>query len=100
MSSGRKITSLKEWKLSCSAASVFTIISSWCEEQTAKNTTYSPTQEELNALKLFACSYLANNLTQLTHCVTPELQKEARDMLCEYWGEDFVDEVEKQIKNS
>ena len=37
---------------------------------------------------------LKNNLLQYESVVAPEIQKEAYEMLCDYWGEDFVKKVE------
>jgi glycosyltransferase involved in cell wall biosynthesis len=94
MSSKRKIDSLRKWKLVCSAASIFTIISQWLEEH-GNNTEILP--EEMSAIRLRARNYLANNITQMEESVIPELKTEARAMLCEYWGTDFVEEMEKII---
>ena len=32
---------------------------------------------------------------QLKNAVAPELQEAARELLCNYWGSDFVEELEK-----
>ena len=85
MSSERKIDSLQKWKLVCSSASVFTIISQ-CENIKDK--------EELECLKKEARAYLLLNIQNLKRNVVPELQKEAYTMLCDWWGEDFVKTIE------
>ena len=87
MTAANKITSLEKWKLTCSAASVFGIIS----------TVLEPAPDELEALKKLACQYLKNNLELLKLNVIPSLQKDAYDMLCDYWGRDFVEIVENHI---
>lgn len=86
MTGANKITSLDKWKLSCSAASVFGIISTILKAE----------PDELEALKKLACGYVANNLQTLKNNVVPELQKEAYDMLCDYWGRDFVEIIENK----
>lgn len=96
ISSDKKITSIERWEQICSTANVFTVLFN----ELSNLPPNTLTEEQIDLIRIRCRWYLANNLTQLTHCVTPELQKEARDMLCEYWGEDFVAEVEKQIKNS
>ena len=87
MTGANKITSLDKWKLSCSAASVFGIIS----------TVLNPEPDELAALKKLACGYVANNLQSLKANVVPELQEQAREMLCDYWGQDFVEIIAKSL---
>ena len=44
--------------------------------------------------------YLANNIKQMRETVIPELQKEARAMLCEYWGAGFVEKIEAGLSSS
>ena len=34
---------------------------------------------------------------QLENAVAPELQQAARELLCNYWGSDFVEEIEKKL---
>ena len=41
--------------------------------------------------------YLANNIAQMNEVVVPKLKTEARQMLCEYWGADFVARMEAVI---
>lgn len=95
MSSGRKITTIHRWKMICSAASVFTVISQWLEENDLGD-------DVLQEVKKMTSIYLANNLKQLHDTVVPELQKKAYELLCEFWGESFVERMEKihQIQNS
>lgn len=38
-------------------------------------------------------TYLKGNLIRLKESVIPELQPAAYQLLCEYWGEDFVQKV-------
>ena len=94
MSSRRKIDTLQKWKMVCSTASVFTIISQWLEEH--KNEIQD---DEIDRIRNFARYYLSNNLTQLQEAVVPELKEDAHKMLCEYWGESFVTTVEKFNKS-
>ena len=93
MSASKKIDDLKQWKMICSTASVFTIISQWIEEHKADS---QITDEELNYIKSRTSFYLSNNLMQMKDLVIPELQPAALQMLCDYWGEHFVQTVELQ----
>ncbi len=90
MSSDRKIDTLQKWQMICSAASVFTILIQWVKENPA-----AILPDELERLKGLTRFYLGNNLKQLNETVIPELQPAARRMLCEFWGEDFVNQCDK-----
>ena len=94
MSSGRKIDTLRKWKMICTAASVFTVISQWCESH--KNEILP---DELNHLRKMTSFYLGNNIKQMHETVIPELQVQAREILCEYWGESFVNRIEESLKD-
>ena len=93
VSSSRKIDTLHKWEMVCSTASVFTVISEWLKTNQPKS---QITPEEENYIRLKTSVYLANNLRQMKETVIPELQPAARQMLCEYWGEHFVETVELQ----
>lgn len=93
ISSFAKITSLERWEKICSTANVFTIIFT-----EIKNRNLS--LDQLEAIKFLSRSYLANNIKQLSEAVIPELQDQARSLLCDYWGEDFVELMEKEMNAS
>ena len=88
MSSARKIDSIKKIQTVCSTATVFTIIFESKELKTLE-------EDEMNCVRRYSSQFLADNIRQLRDNVVPELQEQARAMLCEYWGEGFVDKVEK-----
>ena len=90
MTSARKINSLHKWKMIASTASVFTVLSSWIQEHPD-----SLLPEEVESVRQKTRFYLQNNLLQLRETVAPELQNEARAMLCDMWGEHFVERAEK-----
>lgn len=91
VSSSRKIDTLHKWEMVCSTASVFTVISQWLKSNQPKS---QITPEEVNYIRLKTSVYLANNLRQMKETVIPELQPAARQMLCDYWGEHFVQTIE------
>ena len=95
VSSSRIIDTLRKWKMICSTASVFTVISVWIEEHKSE---FQITDEELIHIKRRTLYYLANNLKQMKQTVVPELQPAARQLLCDYWGEHFVQMVEQAIQ--
>ena len=99
MSSARKIDSLKKWSMICSTASVFSIISEWIKNNEKSGGGASLSEEEINSIRRMTTFYLANNLKQLSETVIPELQLQAREMLCEYWGASFVERVELSFQN-
>ena len=94
MSSRRKIDTLHKWKMICSTASVFTIISQWIQENQSEE--FSIQSDELETIKAMTRFYLQNNIQQMQEAVIPELRTQAREMLCEYWGADFVRKMENQ----
>ena len=53
----------------------------------------------MDAIRLQSRSYLVNNLETLNHNVTDNLKPQARELLCEYWGESFVETMEKAVKS-
>ena len=92
MSSGRKIDTIRKWKMICTTASVFTAISQWIENN---NDTINALQaDEVEKVRGMTRYYLLNNLKQMNEVVVPELKEEARALLCEYWGESFVQRME------
>lgn len=93
VSSGNKIENLEQWKKVCSTASVFTAIYTEINEKQVELT-----QEQLQSLAAVCKSYLANNLAQLNNAVSTEIKSQARALLGEFWGEDFVSKIEKQIQ--
>lgn len=95
ISSAQKITDLASWEQVCTASNVFTIIFSAIEQGEV-----SLTFEQLEALRLQSRSYLVSNIQKLRHNVIPELQPQGRQLLCEYWGTDFVETMEKAIEDS
>ena len=86
MSSRRTIDSLKKWQMICSASSVFSIITQWVKENHWEDISKS--------LSFVMLRYLKNSLDQLSQVVSPDLQPAAHQMLCDYWGEHFVQMVE------
>ena len=119
MSNQKKITSLEKWQMICSTASIFSVLSEWVgvrdsrvkpENDTSDSLSLSEnplslsgsirqsiSEEELSLVRQFAIRYLGNNILTLRNTVAPELQPQARALLCEYWGEDFVEQVEKMV---
>ena len=94
ISSSKKITDISRWEQICSTANVFTIIFSAIKQFPQ----LMLSSEQMEAFRLQSRSYLVSNLQQLKSAVVPELQEEARNLLCEYWGEDFVQMMEKAIE--
>ncbi|MBQ9630477.1 MAG: glycosyltransferase family 2 protein [Treponema sp.] len=93
VSSFRKITSLKNWEHVCTTASVFSGLSDIIQNN---ENLFTPNQ--VIAIRKSCTEHLANNIVQLKTAVLPELQEEAYALLCEYWGEDFVKRIEKEVE--
>lgn len=95
ISSRTKIESLDRWEKVCSTSSVFTAI--YTELQSMEESgqkILTPRQHSyLDGLCRF---YIKNNLAQLKSAVIPELQEEAKRLLYDYWGENFVKKIESE----
>ncbi len=92
MTSTRKIDTLHKWKMICSTASVFSVISTWISENEGVLS-----EDEVDNIRGRTTFYLGNNLMQMHNTVVPELKDAARKMLCEYWGESFVEKIEQAV---
>ena len=95
ISSASAITDLHRWEQVCSASGVFTVLYSWLKDMQQAGGSPVLTQQERAALDCQCRSYLLNNLQQLQKYVVPELQDQAHELLCSYWGADFVQKVEQ-----
>ena len=93
ISTGTRITTLSQWEHICSAASVFTAL--FDEISRLPKDSFLP--EEMFAVKKECRAMLRKNIQKMDF-VAPELKKEARNILCEYWGHSFVQEIECEIK--
>ena len=94
MSSARKITTLEQCRQICSAASVFTNIFLYIDEQT-QNSKPPLTDEQLYAIGRTAENYVKSNITQIKTLAVSELVPDAMQMLKEAWGEELVERMEK-----
>ena len=93
ISTGKTIESLEKWEQICTTANVFTTIFS-----TLHDGEIALSEEETDALRLQSRSYLKNTLLVLENKVLPQLKKDARSLLCDYWGEDFVQLMENAVE--
>lgn len=97
ISSCSKITSLEHWFKHCTAASVFTLIFSTIQEMKENGSETLITEEISDILHKYCNGFLLLNLKTLRQNVIPELQKDAYTMLCDWWGEDFVEQIAKHL---
>ena len=58
------------------------------------------TKEIMDTIKQNCRSFLAHNIMTFRKMVEPEIKEEAYEMLCDYWGRDFVKEIEAALENS
>lgn len=91
MSNQQKITTLEKWQMICSTASIFSVLSQTLPQQPLLS------EDEVALVRQFAIRYLGNNILTLRNTVAPELQPQARALLGEYWGQDFVEQVENMV---
>lgn len=93
ISSHTLITSLSRWEQVCSTASVFTVLFACLEELDPPFTA-----QQLDVIRQRCRFYVVNNLLQLRNSVVPELQEEAYQVLCDYWGEGLVKRAEQMLE--
>ena len=96
ITSKNQITNLERWEKVCSTSSVFTLIFSYLDEHPFPEDSAPALIKELRAI---CNTYLASNINQLKRLVTPSLRAEAYAILCDYWGEDYVKQIEKSMKD-
>ena len=96
----RKITDIKNWEKIVSTASVFTSIFSEIESLPEPQMEKVFTKEIMDTIKQNCRSFLAHNIMTFRKMVEPEIKEEAYEMLCDYWGRDFVKEIEAALENS
>lgn len=94
----RRITSLQDWEKVCATASIITALFAWVEERTHIDGKNPLDEKELKALHQMAKAYCVDNVKQLRSNVTEELYKEARSLLCDYWGEQAVINTEEFLE--
>ena len=94
----RRITSLEDWQKVCSTASIITALFAWVEEKTHIDEKNPLDEKEMKALQQMAKAYCVDNVKQLRSSVTEELYKEARSLLCDYWGEQAVVNTEEFLE--
>lgn len=96
MSGKRKIDTLHKWQMICSTASVFTVLSQWVQKNRGKPNQLQ--EDEVEILRGLSRFYVCNNLKQMKETVIPELQDQARQLLYEYWGQDYVEIMERSMR--
>ena len=92
ISSVLQVTSLDRWEKICSGSSVFTLIFSYIQEH--------PIDEKyIDELRIACNNQLKKNITKMNKDFTGSLRAEAYAILCDYWGEDYVKQIEKSMKD-
>ena len=94
VTSTKIIDSIEKWEHICSVASVFSEIYRTVEEEKI-----ILSESLLQRISALSFQYVANNIEQLNKAVISELKAQAYNILCDYWGEDVVIKVEKEIEN-
>ena len=98
MTADKPITTLKEWEMHCSSASIFTIMYLWLENQLKKNGRYPISKIQYMRIQTISRFYLRKNLQTLENRVAAELKDGAMKMLKDYWGNDFVENTQNKLK--
>lgn len=93
----QKIEDLDRWEKTCSVASAFTALFTEFEEINERSEKLELNEAQYKEVKRLCRAFLANNIKALRSKVIPELQQQAYQILCEFWGDDFVKDVEKLV---
>lgn len=88
ITSNKIISDLNTWQRHCSVASTYTLLLTFEGDLT---------EEEKEGVRKLSRIFMRNSIFRLRNQIVPELYTEARQMLCEYWGKDYVETVEKII---
>ena len=80
----KAITDLTQWERQCSAASNYTVM---------LQKTNLLTAEETAALQKLSRKTLFDTITRLNTLVDKSIYQQAYEILCEYWGKDFVEKM-------
>lgn len=91
ITSSKPIKTLKEWERYCTAASNYTIMFQLQDKLTP---------EEMESLRKLSRKALYSCMTRLKTNVDKSLYPQAYEMLCEYWGREFVQNIEKMMDKS
>jgi len=96
--SAKKEIDITRWEAYCNPSAALTIIFNWYEEFKTRGEVPPISEEDFLPVRNFSYYYLESCIKLLNDQVKPELRPQAREMLCEYWGENFVITVENQLK--
>lgn len=91
VTSKKIIDTLEKWEKVCSASSAFTSLFDLIKNEPEINMP----SECVEAIKFQCRRILQNSISQMHTSVPESLIPEARNMLCDYWGSDFVSEMEE-----
>ena len=104
MTSRTVIDNLARWEMMCSVSSVFTVISQYISDNqkalSNPDNQIHLTPQEIQELRDLTIRYLGNNIMSLRNVVAPQIKDEAYQMLCDYWGQDFVESTEKLLEQT
>ena len=98
ITSRRVITDIKDWVKVVSTASVFTSIFSEIDNLSEEEAGRVFDKKILDCIKQNCRSFLAHNILSYRQLVSPEIKAQAYELLCEYWGKDFVEDIEKALE--
>ena len=90
ITNNKSIADLSSWRRHCTVSSVYTLLLTFNGELT---------EEEKNGVRRMSLSFMRDAILRLRNQVVPELYPQAYEMLCEFWGKDYVQTVEKMLAN-
>ena len=88
ISSTKKVTDIETWRRQCTVSSNYSLLLTFEGDLS---------EEEKEAVRKMSRLFLRNAILRLRQLVLPELKEEAYQILCEYWGENYVKTIEDLI---
>ena len=86
ITTNKPITDLQSWRRHCTVASIYTLLLTFEGDLT---------EEEREGIRKMSRRFMKNSIVRLREQVIPELRPQAREMLCEFWGQNYVETVEE-----
>ena len=91
ITNNKQISDLKTWRRHCTVASIYTLLLTFDDNLT---------EEEKEGIRKFSRRFMKNTIIRLREQVIPELRSDAREILCEFWGSNYVEFVEEILDKS
>ena len=91
ITSNKEVSDLEVWRRQCTVSSCYSLLLTFEGDLN---------EEEKEAVRKMSRHFIRNSILRLRNCVIPSLQPQAYEILCEYWGKDYVEAIEKLMEEN